>query len=124
MCITSNFIELQAYQIYEEIRKETIYKLVWLENSEGRMIQLNNIQSYWDGQTLLTKAFLEDINGKLYIVNINNNGLSFAKGEISYKAYRRLEKSENRKGIIFFSMLVFLTMITMFTLEKLLLNLV
>ncbi|SOC21890.1 hypothetical protein SAMN05880501_11384 [Ureibacillus xyleni] len=118
MCISSNFIELQAYKICEEIRKQSVYKLVRLEASEGRIIELQNIQNYWDGKALITKAVLEDINGKLYLVNPDDNGLKFAKGEITYKEYRRIDKSENLKAIIFFSLLIGLTMATMFMLAK------
>lgn len=120
MCISGNFIELQAYKVCEEIRDQSVYKLVRLEVSEGHNIDLQNIQNFWDGKALITKAILEDSNGKSYIVNPNQNGLMFAKGEITYKEYRKMEKSENIKVISFFSLLVGLTVITMYLLAKLL----
>lgn len=120
MCISGNFIELQAYKICEEIRSQPTYKLVRLEVSEDRIIELQNNQNYWDGKSLITKAILEDTKGKSYVVSPDLNGLKFAKGEITYKEYRRIEKSENIKVISFFSIVVVLTMITMYILVKLL----
>ncbi|RUL49022.1 MULTISPECIES: hypothetical protein [Lysinibacillus] len=118
MCISSNFIELQAYNICEEIRKQSVYTLVRLEISEGWIIEPQNTQNYWDGKALITKVILEDTKGKSYIINPDANGLRFAKGEITYKEYRRIEKSENLKAISFFALLVGLTMTMMYILVK------
>lgn len=86
----------------------------------GNFIELQNIQNYWDGKALITKVILKDTKGKSYIVSPDFNGLKFAKGEITYKEYKRIEKGENIKVISFFSILSVLTMITMYILVKLL----
>lgn len=117
MCISSNFIELQAYKICEAIKNQSIYKMVKLELADDRIIEPQNFGDFGDGRTLITKAVLEDTDGKFYSISPNHNGLRFAQGEITYKEYRRMEKNESRKGMVFLALLIGLTITTIYLLK-------
>lgn len=111
MCFSYNIIEFQAYEMSEKIRLNSIYKFVRVEYLEG-----NNVKK-GSGSALITKVILEDKDGTLYSVEPNPNGLGFAKGEITYKEYNKLQNREtiNVLGIssviiIFFSVLMFVLM--------------
>ena len=47
------------------------------------------------GTALITKVLLEDKDGTPYSVEPNLNGLRFAKGEISYKKYQKLQRKND-----------------------------
>ncbi|MEK4701919.1 hypothetical protein MKX47_20680 [Solibacillus sp. FSL R7-0668] len=117
MCISSNFIELQAYRICEAMKKQSMYKMVKLELSDDRFIAPQNLENYEDGRVLITKAVLEDNEGKSYTVSPNHNGLRFVQGEITYREYRKIEKGESIKVISFLTLLIGLTITTMYLLK-------
>ncbi len=116
MCISNHVIELQAYQLSEEIRKKTIYKMKRVEVTDGYSLEVEKQGDYWNGTDLISKVVLEDSNGTLYSINPDDTGLRFAKGEITYKEYIQLEKSANMKGIIYLVALIGLSFIVMFIL--------
>ncbi|MEK3822157.1 hypothetical protein MKY20_24035 [Cytobacillus sp. FSL W8-0315] len=105
MCFTHNVIELQALKICEEIREHSIYKLVSITTTSGESIKIKenlSIQSNLNlssGGTLplVTKVVLEDTDGRPYSVNVDEVGLQFAKGLITYKEYKLLQNREKRK---------------------------
>lgn len=105
LCFTHNVIEIQALKLCEEIRENTIYKIVSVATIGGKSIQIKeniSIQSNLNlppGEPLplVTKVMLKDTDGRSYFVNIDEAGLQFAKGLITYKEYVRLESKERRK---------------------------
>ncbi|WP_264738018.1 hypothetical protein [Cytobacillus firmus] len=46
---------------------------------------------------LITKVMLQDANGNHYSVSPDEAGLQFAKGEVTYKEYKRLQAKEKRQ---------------------------
>jgi hypothetical protein len=96
VCAPINFIEQQAYEMYENIRKSSIYKLKRVDYSVG-----NNQQSQ-SGSALITQVVLEDNKGNVYFVEPNSFGVRFAKGEITYKEYKKLKKRGTLNGILLF----------------------
>ncbi|WP_394237541.1 hypothetical protein [Niallia oryzisoli] len=102
MCISNNFIEQQAYEITEAIRKSSTYNVLRAEISGGNSLEFQKQNDHWNGKDFITKVILEDKNGFLYAVKPDYNGLRFAKGEISYKEYNQLQKKEDIKGFSYF----------------------
>ncbi|MBM7607295.1 hypothetical protein JOD29_000532 [Lysinibacillus composti] len=98
MCINNNFIEHHSYQMSEEIRKNSLYEVVRVEVSNGNSLKENE---QWDSKELVSKIILEDKNKNYYVINPDQFGLRFAKGEISYKEYKQLQKKEDFKLISF-----------------------
>ncbi|MFD5853461.1 hypothetical protein ACFWGC_25315 [Cytobacillus pseudoceanisediminis] len=105
LCFTHNVIEIQALKICEEIREHSVYKLVSVATTGGESIQIKenlSIQSNLNlppGGTLplVTKVMLENTDGRSYSVNVDEAGLQFAKGLITYKEYKLLQNREKRK---------------------------
>lgn len=114
MCISSNFIELQAYRICEVMKTQSRYRMVRLELSDDCIIEPQNLESFSDGSKLITKAVLEDIDGKFYSVSTNQNGLRFVMGELTYKEYKKKERNEDLKGFGILALLIGLTIIMMY----------
>ncbi|RTR28157.1 hypothetical protein EKG37_17805 [Robertmurraya yapensis] len=100
MCVSNNFIEQQAYDLSEQIRKNTRYAYVKTVFSVDGFVS-SNIQ---EGKELplVSKVILEDDDGTLYQVGPSLNGLKFAKKEITYSEYKKLEKRESRHAILSF----------------------
>jgi hypothetical protein len=96
VCAPINFIEQQAYEMYENIRKSSIYKLIRVDYSVG------NNQESQTGSALITQVVLEDNEGNVYFVEPNSFGVRFANGEITYKEYKKLKKRETLNGIVLF----------------------
>jgi hypothetical protein len=96
VCAPINFIEQQAYEMYENIRKSSIYKLIRVDYS------VENNQESQTGSALITQVVLEDNEGNVYFVEPNSFGVRFAKGEITYKEYKKLKKRETLNGILLF----------------------
>lgn len=88
MCGSTDFIEQQAYDMYEKIRSLSIYNFVTVEYSTGSGPDRNSTK-----MNLITKVILQDKDGTQYSVEPNPFGLRFAKGEITYKKYRKLQKN-------------------------------
>lgn len=116
MCISSNFVELQAYRICEEMKNQSIYKMMKVGLSDDSIIEPQNLESFGDGRALITKAIFEDTEGKSYSVNINHNGLRFAMGELTYKEYRKMEKNEDLMALGFLALLIGLIITIMYSL--------
>jgi hypothetical protein len=109
VCGPNNFIELQAYEMFEKIKKSSVYDFIRVDYFggivQGSYSQGDNTRN---GSALITRVVLEDKDGTLYTVEPNPNGVRFAKGEITYKEYKKLQKRETVIGIAaFFGILVF-----------------
>ncbi|MDM5328254.1 hypothetical protein [Neobacillus sp. CF12] len=119
MCAPNNFIEQQAYEMYEKIKKNSVYNFIRADYSEGSNLgfhlQGDNIIK---GSALITKVVLEDKDGTQYNVEPNPTGVRFAKGEITYKEYKKLQKRETVNGIAaFFGILVFFSGVMYFLMK-------
>jgi hypothetical protein len=128
MCSSFDFIENQAFEMSENIRKETIYKFVGLETKknsdfekqldQGKADGCNHVAGTWPD--FITMVFLEDEAGNTYSVEPSPTGLRFAKGEITYKEYLTLQKQETVKvKSLFFTAIGFVSLL-MFTVKWLL----
>jgi hypothetical protein len=109
VCAPNNFIEQQAYEMYEEIKVNSVYNFIRVDYSEGRNLgsHLQNDNTR-NGSALITRVVLGDKDGTLYTVKPNPHGVRFAKGEITYKDYKKLQKKETVNGIAtLFGILVF-----------------
>lgn len=106
MCSPNNFIEQQAYEMYEKIKNNSVYNFIRVDYSvQGFHSQDDNMRN---GSALITRVVLEDKDGTLYTVEPNPYGVRFAKGEITYKEYKKLQKRETVNAIAtFFGILVF-----------------
>jgi hypothetical protein len=121
MCSSFQFVEQQAFEMSERIRKESIFKFVRVEVSgiSGLVSQETYVHS--DGCArdstphlgCITKVILEDEQGVLYTVEPSIDGLRFAKGEITYKEYRKREKKETTTILSVFLMAVGLISVIM-----------
>lgn len=112
MCFSNNFIEQQAYEMSKKIREHSRYKFLRLEFSgETRSGNQN-------GEALITKVILEDEDGTLYSVEPNPIGLRFAKGEISYKEYRKLQSKETSLVFVSLFAIIGFFSVVMFTLSR------
>ncbi|MER2170978.1 MAG: hypothetical protein ABS938_10100 [Psychrobacillus psychrodurans] len=99
------------------MRNQSKYKMIELELSDDRIIKPQNLENFGDGRALISKAVLEDNGGNSYSVSINQNGLRFAMGELTYKEYKKKERNEDIKGFGFLALLIGLT-ITMIYLSS------
>lgn len=103
MCISHNEIERQAYIMSEKIRMNSIYKPIKLEFIGGESIDLKNnpLEDKLAGKDfpLVSKLILEDREGMRFNIEPNETGLSFAKGEITYKEYKQMQTKESRRFI-------------------------
>lgn len=103
MCFSHNFIEQQAYEMSEKIKENTIFKFVKVEcvggSTPARSGHLNEL-------AMISKVILEDDNGIIYSVEPSLEGLRFAKGEISYKEYKKLQKREDFNGYALFFVII------------------
>jgi hypothetical protein len=119
VCAPNNFIELQAHEMYEMIRGNSVYNFIRVDYSEGSYQGTHSqVDNTRNGSALIIRVVLEDKDGTLYTVEPNPNGVRFAKGEITYKEYKKLQKRETVNGIAtFFGILVFFSS-TMYFLMK------
>jgi hypothetical protein len=100
MCLSNDFVEQQANEYAQKIRKGTIYKFSRVEEND---------------YSFITKVILEDEAGLSYSVEPNSFGLRFAKGEITYKEYKRLQERETFNGITSFIVIIGFVSILMIT---------
>lgn len=112
MCVSNNFIEQQAYEYSEKIRKNSLYKFVRTDSLD------ENNGTTRDGLALITKVILEDKDGNLYHVDPNPNGLRFAKKEITYREYKKLQNKETRNAFLTFFVIIGFFGAVMVTLMK------
>lgn len=103
MCSSNHFIEQQAYEMSEKIKKDSVYKFLSVEGEAGGYI---------------TKVVLEDKDGTLYSIEPNPIGVKFARGEISFQEYEKLHKRDTVNVIAIFSGVVVLFVGFMFGLMK------
>ncbi|MEK4387713.1 hypothetical protein MKZ25_18415 [Solibacillus sp. FSL W7-1464] len=96
------------------MRKQSKYKMIKLELADDSIIEPQNLENFGDGRALISKAVLEDTEGRFYSVSPNQNGLRFTMGELTYKEYRKKEKNEDLKGISFLALLIGLTLTIMY----------
>ncbi|MGM0901072.1 MAG: hypothetical protein ACQEXB_08210 [Bacillota bacterium] len=101
MCVSYQFIHQEAYDFSEKIRKQSLYKFVRTELSENHFND-----EHGDRCPLISKVVLEDNHGNFYHVAPNSNGLKFAKQELTFKEYKRLEKKETRNALSLFMIIL------------------
>lgn len=89
VCVSNNFVELQTNEFCEKIRNASLYKFVGVDYSRNNM---NGKEG--NGLDLINTVILQDNDGTVYHVEPNSNGLKFAKQEISYKEYKKLQRKE------------------------------
>ncbi|MEJ9281261.1 hypothetical protein [Ureibacillus thermosphaericus] len=99
MCLNNDFIENHSYQVFEEIRKNSLYNVARVEFSEGYCWEPQFQTSQFNSNGLITKIILEDENKNYFTVNPDDFGLRFAKGEINYKEYLKFQKVDDIKWI-------------------------
>ncbi|MFB3162752.1 hypothetical protein P5G62_017895 [Neobacillus sp. 179-C4.2 HS] len=109
MCAPNIFIEQQAFEMCEKIKQNSVYNFIKVDYSEGSNQGFHSQDENTKNRSaLITRVFLEDKDGTQYTVEPNPNGVRFAKGEITYKEYKKLQKRETVNGIAtFFGILVF-----------------
>ena len=111
-------MEHQAYKTSEEIRKQSLYKVVKVEVFGGKSFEFSQQDEQWNGKDFITKIILEDKKGALFSVKPDYSGLRFAKGEITYNEYNKMQKKEDVKGVWYFSGIIGSFMLMMFILMK------
>ncbi|OAH58633.1 hypothetical protein AWH48_16665 [Domibacillus aminovorans] len=101
MCFSTNAIEQQAYRTALKIREHSIYKFVRAQCTNGDIFDFENPSAAQ--VPVITMVILEDKSGNLYSVEPNYVGLKFAKGDMNYKEYKKIQKKEMAKGLgVFF----------------------
>lgn len=107
MCIPKNTIERQIFNITKQILSFSIYKPMHLELIGQKRILLTSGDLAFEESSLIsneslpliTNVTLQDVDGKTYKIEPNENGLKFASGDISYQEYLRSQRNGNRKLI-------------------------
>lgn len=97
MCVSNNAFEMQTYKLSDEIRMNSVYTPVEVVYAEGKRVNVDDKQMLPAG--FIKKVVLRDKEGNDYEVEPTENGLSFARGEMSYRDYQLQQKKENRKAI-------------------------
>jgi hypothetical protein len=116
MCFPQNIIEQETYRFAEEIRKQCVYKPLRIVLAGNQSLQIKPgilLNSFPEESVpFISKIILEDKNGQLYEIEPTETGIQFAKGDISYQEYARLQKKESTQYLAFF-ILVLCTFSTM-----------
>ncbi|SOC40940.1 SH3 domain-containing protein [Ureibacillus acetophenoni] len=115
MCVNNDFIENQSNRIYEEISKSTLLKVARVEFQEGYCWEPQFEPIQFNKNNLITKIILKDDKNNSFTINPDEIGLKFAKGEISYKEYLRVQKVDDFKWIGFSILGVGIIISMMFT---------
>jgi hypothetical protein len=105
VCSPNSFIEQQASEMSEKIRKDSLYKFIRVEYSESEA-------------GYITKVVLEDKDGTVYSIEPNPFGVKFARGEITFKEYKKLQKQDTLNVMAIFSGIIVLFGGFMFGLMK------
>lgn len=116
MCVFNNAFELQALNMSEIIQKNSIYQPFRIVYTGGKSVGLQDHSP--QQMNLITSIVLKDEEGNLYEIEPCENGLRFAKGEIRYSEYLRLQKKESRQVITYFSLITGAFFIMGWTLVK------
>ena len=90
VCSSNSFIEQQAYEMSKEIKKGSVYKFIRVDYSE--------VEAGY-----ITKVILEDKDGTVYSIEPNPIGVKFARGEITFKEYKKLQKRDTLNVMAIFS---------------------
>jgi len=101
MCVNNNFVESHAYQMYEEIKKSSLFKVVRVEGIRGTYLDPEKLKEQLNCKELIANIVLEDNYKNCYVVNPDPFGYRFAKGEISYKEYNKMQKMDDFKWICY-----------------------
>ncbi|WP_066059633.1 hypothetical protein [Robertmurraya korlensis] len=99
MCVSNHAFEFQAYKMSEQIINHTIYqpvRVVYFGEKDAYVNDINPLE-------LITKIILQDNEGHYYEVEPSENGIRFAKGEITYQEYLQLGKKDIRNLITYSS---------------------
>ena len=99
MCINNDFIENQSYRVYEEISKNSLFKVTRVEFQEGYCWEPQFEPFHFNKKNLITKIILKDDKNNIFTINPDDIGLKFAKGEISYKEYLKFQKVDDIKWL-------------------------
>ena len=78
------------------------YKVVKVEVFGGEDFEFPQQAEQWNGQDFITKIILEDKKGALFSVKPDYSGLRFAKGEITYKEYNKIQKKRMEKELFIY----------------------
>jgi hypothetical protein len=113
----------------KKIWENSAYNPIRLEFAGGTSLDLKSQTNDWDSlnkemaktPVLITKIILASSDGKLYSIEPNENGLRFAKREITYKEYKMLQKKEGINGAVLFIAMIFVLFTFMSALIKFLL---
>lgn len=109
MCFSTNAIEHLVYDMSKKIYENSIYKMVRIDFIGCKSVELRNqtknpfSEDSGEECPLIAKLVLGGDNGTLYDIEPNLNGLKFAKGDITYKEYKNIQKGEWYQGFTFFS---------------------
>ena len=122
MCFSYSFIEQQTHEMSKKISESSLYRFIRVDFAGGNCFEVQSRLNDWvsletemgNKSALITNVILEDLEGKLYSIEPNDNGLRFAKGEITYKEYKILQKKGNALWITIFivGILVFFTLMS------------
>src|SRR5699024_6030449 len=117
-----SFIEQQTHEMSKKIWESSLYKLIRVDFAGGNCFEVQSRLNDWvsletemgNKSALITKVILEDLEGKHYSIEPNDNGVRFAKVEITYKEYKILLKTGNALWITIFivGILVFFTLMS------------
>lgn len=108
MCISNNAIELQAYHFFEKIQENSIYNIVRVNFIGGTFLESDQKISlrteFQDIETipLIKELILQTKAGKQFIVEPDELGLQFAKGDLCYKEYL-LAKKDNSGDMLWYT---------------------
>ena len=109
MCISNNEIERQSYIMSEKIRESSVYKPVLIKFIDKKSINLQNhsLEHIFakEDLPLISKVTLEDAEGMRFDIEPNEIGLSYAKGEITYKEYKQMQNKESKLFIGYLTLL-------------------
>lgn len=109
MCISNNEIERQSYIMSEKIRESSVYKPVLIKFIDKKSINLQNhsLDHIFakEDLPLISKVTLEDAEGMRFDIEPNEIGLSYAKGEITYKEYKQMQNKESKLFIGYLTLL-------------------
>ena len=93
MCAPNNFIELQAHEMYEKIKRNSVYNFIRVDYSDGSYQGSHSqVDHTRNVSSLITGVVLEDKDGTIYTIEPNPNGVRFAKGEITKEEYQEMKR--------------------------------
>lgn len=126
MCFSNDYIEHQARRMTDEIRNHSIYKFVGVDyfsddrNNNSHLPEQANSGNVTPLKELglISKVFLEGKDSTLYTIEPNMNGLRFAKGEISYNKFKKLQRKNDTTICVSFLGIIGFFIVSMLLLSK------